>query len=148
MIFAMMAVMAASLTIASASKCTCTMPSEPVTGGSPMFKATAERAIDIPNSEYAWTLFSFEVEFYGCAPASRQFMVMSPKSDSSCGVSFTPGSTYLLTVRKSGTSTQPPTISAYNLDTFSVTKCNFNKLWESVPFDIQTKLYDMPLSGC
>lgn len=153
MSFAAVMVMASMVMFTSASKvCSCTMPTSCFTDfyteTTPMYKATALSVLDVPDSEYTWTLFDFHVEFRGCAPTTSKIIVKSPKTESACGVTFIRDTCYLLTVRKAGSSTPPPSVAGYGLDVFAAVSCNYNMPWESVDFAVQTKLYDATVRGC
>eukprot|EP00171_Calliarthron_tuberculosum_P010206 IDg10206t1 len=102
---------------AAADTCSCESPKSCMidfeTESTPMFKATSLGALDVPNSEYVWNVFEFHVEFRGCAPTTSKFIVKSPRTAGMCGVGFVKDTCYLLTVRKAGSSTPPPAVTAY-----------------------------------
>ena len=142
--------------VAIAAACSCTPPKSCLVGfteeTTPMMKATAVRVMDVPNSQYSWTIFKHNVQFRGCKPTGEYFIVKSPKSASLCGVAFKKNVCYLITARMAGSSTPPPTVYAvkrkYNLDVYSTTYCAYNAKWSSVPFADKKKIYDAPVKGC
>lgn len=145
-------VASAILFSSSAHACSCTMPSSCLpsykTESTPMFKATAMKTVPVPDSAYSWTVFKYETTFRGCAPSTKKIIVKSPKTAESCGVSFTPGMCYLLTVRKSGSMTPPPMIASKGMPVYSAVSCAVNKPWELVPYKTKSILYKTPVFGC
>jgi len=141
-----------AVAVQATETCSCTMPESCLEGfeteTTPMMKAYAEKTLDVPNSPYSWTVFTHTASFRGCPPSTEHFVVKTPKTAGACGLTFTPGSTYLLTASLSGSSTPPPSVAAYGCDVYSAVSCNFNKEWESVPYETQTTLYDTPAPVC
>ncbi len=113
-----------------------------------MMKATAKKVLDVPNSPYNWIVFQHNAQFRGCKPSTDKFVVKTPKTVLGCGVHFETDKVYLLTVTPAGSSTPPPAIAAYGLDLYSAVLCNYNKLWDEVSYETQTKLYDTPIMYC
>ncbi len=115
-------------------------------------KATVVRVMDVPNSQYSWTIFKHNVQFRGCKPSGDYFLVKSPKTAAACGVAFKKDMCYLISAHMAGSSTPPPMVYAvkekYNLDVFSTTYCAYNAEWDSIPFADKQKLYDAPVQGC
>lgn len=132
--------------------CTCKMPSSIRDGfdteTSPVYKAAALSTLNVPDDAYTWTVFEVKVVFRGCSPRTSRIVVKSPKTAAGCGVQFVAPYVYLLTLRKSGSSTPPPSVAAYGLDVYSAVSCNCNKLWDSVPYNDQLFLYYSPVTGC
>jgi len=137
--------------VAVAMSCECTMPTSCMVdfngSSTPMMKATAVEDLTV-NYGYRWTVFEHKATFRGCKPTTDYFLVKTPKLVKKCGLRFKVGETYTLTVRPSGSSTPPPAVAAYGLDTYVGVKCDYNKLWDDMPFANQTALYDMPVSQC
>ena len=131
------------------SICTCTMPSSVLdtfeTETTPIMKVVAERALDVPNSPYSWMIFKHTATFRGCTPALEHIVVKTPNGDG-CGLSFEVGKTYLLTASISSSSTPPPSVAAWGLETYTAVSCNYNAEWDMVPYETQSFLYDAPVT--
>lgn len=137
---------------AFASECSCVMPSSCLENyeseTTPLIKAKAMKTLEVPNSEYTYTLFEYNFVFRGCPPSHHEFVVKTPSTTAACGVAFEEGTKYLLTLRLSTESTPPPAVAAYNRDLYSAVSCNFNKKWAEVPYGDANTLYYSEIRGC
>jgi len=146
---AMVAISTAIFGIAESTTCTCTMPSSVMdtfeTETTPIMKVVAERALEVPGSPYSWMIFKHTATFRGCTPELEHIVVKTP-TETGCGLTFVVGKTYLLTASISSSSTPPPSVAAWGLETYTAVSCNYNSEWDMVPYETQSALYDAPVT--
>lgn len=129
--------------------CDCTPPSSVLAGyyegTSPVIKADLVGILG-EDELYVYYEFSYNFVFRGCSPSAHEFIVKSSKSD--CGVRFTEGVKYMLTLNEAGGATPPPGVAARGLDMYSARSCDFNVEWQSLPFEHINELYYSEARGC